>query len=84
MFFHFVHLKLNEVIVMQVQVWFDNVPHTRLDRGDKNGVLRKGNKLIFPGDGPQFIRGTDKYLDQISKVCFIFILSGFRVLFASI
>lgn len=50
------------------EVWFDNVPHTRLDRGDQNGVLRKGNKLIFPGDGPQFIRGTDKYLDQISKM----------------
>ncbi|KAH6782617.1 S-adenosyl-L-methionine-dependent methyltransferases superfamily protein, partial [Perilla frutescens var. frutescens] len=50
------------------EVWFDNVPHTRSDRGDQNAVMRKGDKLIFPGDGPHFIRGTDKYLDQISKM----------------
>ncbi|KAL1533562.1 putative methyltransferase PMT10 [Salvia divinorum] len=50
------------------EVWFDNVPHARLDRVNEGAVSRKGDKLVFPGDGPQFIRGTDKYLDQISKM----------------
>ncbi|XP_057795646.1 probable methyltransferase PMT10 [Salvia miltiorrhiza] len=50
------------------EVWFDNVPHTHLDKTNEDAVLRKGDKLVFPGDGPQFIPGTDKYLDQISKM----------------
>ncbi|KAG6432580.1 hypothetical protein SASPL_104161 [Salvia splendens] len=50
------------------EVWFDNIPHTLVDRVNKDPVLRKDDKLVFPGDGPQFIRGTNKYLDQISKM----------------
>ncbi|XP_047961197.1 probable methyltransferase PMT10 [Salvia hispanica] len=50
------------------EVWFDNVPHTRLDRENGGAVSRKGDKLVFSGDGPQFISGMDKYLDQISKM----------------
>ncbi|KAL3845482.1 hypothetical protein ACJIZ3_002885 [Penstemon smallii] len=46
------------------EVWFDNMPHTRLT-GHKKGqslVLRKDDKFIFQG-------GTTKeYLDQISKM----------------
>ncbi|CAK9138490.1 unnamed protein product [Ilex paraguariensis] len=51
------------------EVWFDNVPHTRLveDNGDQNWIARKEDKFIFLG-GTQFIRGADQYLDQISKM----------------
>ncbi|KAL8485402.1 hypothetical protein ACS0TY_027633 [Phlomoides rotata] len=52
------------------EVWFNNVPHTHLleDKGGQNGVSRKDGKIIFSGEGPQFIRGADRYLDQISKM----------------
>ncbi|KAL6962261.1 hypothetical protein U1Q18_037217 [Sarracenia purpurea var. burkii] len=50
------------------EVWFDNVPHTRLveDKGGQNWISRKNDKFIFPGGGTQFIHGADQYLDQIS------------------
>lgn len=53
-----------------MQVWFNNVPYTHLleDKGGQNGVSRKGDKIIFSGEGPQFIHGTNQYLDRISKV----------------
>ncbi|KAF5962110.1 hypothetical protein HYC85_003319 [Camellia sinensis] len=52
------------------EVWFDNVPHTRLveDKGGQNWISRKNDKFIFPGGGTQFIHGADQYLDQISKM----------------
>ncbi|GMP79557.1 hypothetical protein CsSME_00035046 [Camellia sinensis var. sinensis] len=56
--------------VKQLNVWFDNVPHTRLveDKGGQNWISRKNDKFIFPGGGTQFIHGADQYLDQISKM----------------
>ncbi|CAL5348468.1 unnamed protein product [Camellia sinensis] len=52
------------------EVWFDNVPHTRLveDKGGQNWISRKNDKFIFPGGGTQFMHGADQYLDQISKM----------------
>ncbi|KAI3464576.1 hypothetical protein Pfo_021239 [Paulownia fortunei] len=52
------------------EVWFDNVPHTRLveDKEGQNWISRKEDKFIFSGSGPQFIHGADQYLDQISKM----------------
>ncbi|CAL5417484.1 unnamed protein product [Camellia sinensis] len=56
--------------VKQLNVWFDNVPHTHLveDKGGQNWISRKNDKFIFPGGGTQFIHGADQYLDQISKM----------------
>ncbi|XP_059631733.1 probable methyltransferase PMT10 [Cornus florida] len=52
------------------EVWFSNVPHTRLveDKGGQNWISKKEDKFIFPGGGTQFIHGADQYLDQISKM----------------
>lgn len=55
-----------------LQVWFGNVPHTKLveDKGGQNWISVEKNKFKFPGGGTQFIHGADQYLDQISKVFF--------------
>lgn len=79
--FHLIELKLSKGNIMYVQVWFDNVPHASLDRGNQNAVSKKGDKLVFSRDGPQSIRDMDKYLDQISKVCCIIIVSRFMFYF---
>ncbi|CAJ1971943.1 unnamed protein product [Sphenostylis stenocarpa] len=52
------------------EVWFSNVPHTRLveDKGGQNWISIKNDKFVFPGGGTQFIHGADKYLDQISEM----------------
>lgn len=52
------------------EVWFSNVPHTRLveDKGGQNWISIKGDKFAFPGGGTQFIHGADQYLDQISQM----------------
>ncbi|EOY18091.1 hypothetical protein SCA6_000297 [Theobroma cacao] len=52
------------------EVWFSNVPHTRLvdDKGGQNWIARGKDKFKFPGGGTQFIHGADQYLDQISKM----------------
>ncbi|XP_062101043.1 probable methyltransferase PMT10 [Humulus lupulus] len=52
------------------EVWFSNVPHTRLvaDKGGQNWIAVKEDKFVFPGGGTQFIHGADKYLDQISEM----------------
>ncbi|WOL16559.1 putative methyltransferase PMT11 [Canna indica] len=52
------------------EVWFSNVPHTRLveDKGGQNWITRVKDKFKFPGGGTQFIHGADQYLDQISKM----------------
>ena len=53
-----------------LQVWFNNVPHTRLveDKGGQNWITRVKDKFKFPGGGTQFIHGADEYLDHINKV----------------
>ncbi|GAB4827505.1 hypothetical protein Ancab_034388 [Ancistrocladus abbreviatus] len=52
------------------EVWYDNVPHTRLveDKGGQNWITRDKDKFKFPGGGTQFIHGADQYLDQISQM----------------
>ncbi|XP_057531885.1 probable methyltransferase PMT10 [Amaranthus tricolor] len=52
------------------EVWFNNVPHTRLvqDKGGQNWISIKGDKFVFPGGGTQFIHGADQYLDQIAQM----------------
>ncbi|KAI4337873.1 hypothetical protein L6164_016240 [Bauhinia variegata] len=52
------------------EVWFSNVPHTRLveDKDGQNWISIKKNKFIFTGGGTQFIHGADKYLDQIATM----------------
>ncbi|KAK9270383.1 hypothetical protein L1049_025962 [Liquidambar formosana] len=52
------------------EVWFSNVPHTRLveDKGGQNWISVNKDKFIFPGGGTQFIHGADQYLDQISQM----------------
>ncbi|GJM92581.1 hypothetical protein PR202_ga09062 [Eleusine coracana subsp. coracana] len=51
------------------EVWFNNVPHTRLvdDKGGQNWITKVNDKFRFPGGGTQFIHGADQYLDQISQ-----------------
>ncbi|GMH26802.1 hypothetical protein Nepgr_028645 [Nepenthes gracilis] len=52
------------------EVWYSNVPHTRLveDKGGQNWIRRDKDKFKFPGGGTQFIHGADQYLDQISQM----------------
>ncbi|RCV28110.1 hypothetical protein SETIT_5G379900v2 [Setaria italica] len=52
------------------EVWFSNVPHTRLvdDKGGQNWITKAKDKFRFPGGGTQFIHGADQYLDQISQM----------------
>ncbi|KAM7270168.1 hypothetical protein ACFE04_029382 [Oxalis oulophora] len=52
------------------EVWFSNVPHSRLveDKGGQNWITRVKDKFRFPGGGTQFIHGADGYLDQISNM----------------
>ncbi|KAK7300754.1 hypothetical protein RJT34_11604 [Clitoria ternatea] len=52
------------------EVWYSNVPHTRLveDKGGQNWISREKDKFKFPGGGTQFIHGADQYLDHISKM----------------
>ncbi|XP_010067444.2 probable methyltransferase PMT11 [Eucalyptus grandis] len=52
------------------EVWYYNVPHTRLvdDKGGQNWITKVKDKFKFPGGGTQFIHGADQYLDQISQM----------------
>ncbi|XP_068333245.1 probable methyltransferase PMT10 [Pyrus communis] len=52
------------------EVWFSNVPHTRLvdDKGGQNWIRVEKDKFVFPGGGTQFIHGADEYLNQISDM----------------
>ncbi|CAO2172048.1 unnamed protein product [Urochloa humidicola] len=52
------------------EVWFSNVPHTRLadDKGGQNWITKAKDKFRFPGGGTQFIHGANQYLDQISQM----------------
>ncbi|KAF6170522.1 hypothetical protein GIB67_031930 [Kingdonia uniflora] len=52
------------------EVWFSNVPHTRLveDKGGQNWISKENDKFKFPGGGTQFIHGADQYLNQISEM----------------
>lgn len=67
-----VMLFANSVIKMVVwQVWFDNVPHSKLVeyKKDQNWVKKSSDYLVFPGGGTQFKDGVMHYVDFIEKVC---------------
>jgi len=61
----------NRLLWCIVQVWFANVPHTKLAevKGHQNWVRVSGEYLIFPGGGTQFTHGAMRYIDFIQKVC---------------
>ncbi|KAL2317192.1 hypothetical protein Fmac_031068 [Flemingia macrophylla] len=52
------------------EVWYSNVPHTRLveDKGGQNWISKGKDKFRFPGGGTQFIHGANQYLDHISEM----------------
>lgn len=53
-----------------MQVWYNNVPHTRLveEKGGQNMIVLDKDKLKFPRGGTQFIHGAYHYIDPISEV----------------
>lgn len=53
-----------------VQVWYSNVPHTKLVevKGHQNWVKVSGQYLTFPGGGTQFIHGALHYIDFLQQV----------------
>lgn len=53
-----------------LQVWYSNVPHTRLAeyKGHQNWVKVSGDYLLFPGGGTQFKNGALHYIDTIQQV----------------
>ncbi|XP_052196159.1 probable methyltransferase PMT27 [Diospyros lotus] len=51
------------------QIWYHNVPHTKLAevKGHQNWVKVTGEFLTFPGGGTQFIHGALHYIDFIQE-----------------
>ena len=58
------------VLLLVVQIWYSNVPHTQLVefKGHQNWVNISGEHLIFPGGGTQFKYGALHYIDFIQEV----------------
>lgn len=52
------------------QIWFVNVPHTRLAayKGKQNWVKVYDRYLTFPGGGTQFKFGALHYIDYLQQV----------------
>eukprot|EP00252_Welwitschia_mirabilis_P003493 TRINITY_DN13552_c0_g1_i2.p1 TRINITY_DN13552_c0_g1~~TRINITY_DN13552_c0_g1_i2.p1 ORF type:complete len:690 (-),score=101.99 TRINITY_DN13552_c0_g1_i2:169-2238(-) len=52
------------------EVWYNNVPHTRLveDKGGQNWIVLEKDKFKFPGGGTQFIHGANQYIDQMAQM----------------
>lgn len=55
---------------MFLQIWYHNVPHTKLAqvKGHQNWVKVSGDYLTFPGGGTQFKNGALHYIDVIQQV----------------
>ena len=55
---------------MLPQVWYTNVPHTKLVKikGHQNWVKVSGEYLTFPGGGTQFKHGALHYIEFIEQV----------------
>ena len=53
-----------------LQVWYSNVPHTKLVqiKGHQNWVKVSGEYLTFPGGGTQFKKGARHYIEFIEQV----------------
>lgn len=58
-----------------MQIWYYNVPHTKLAevKGHQNWVKVTGEYLTFPGGGTQFKHGALHYIDFIQEVRYIYI-----------
>ena len=56
------------------QIWYHNVPHTKLAevKGHQNWVKLTGEFLTFPGGGTQFIHGALHYIDFLQQVMIYF------------
>ena len=56
--------------IMIWQIWYHNVPHTKLAevKGHQNWVKVTGEFLTFPGGGTQFIHGALHYIDFLQQV----------------
>ncbi|PQQ18092.1 putative methyltransferase PMT3 [Prunus yedoensis var. nudiflora] len=52
------------------EVWKVNIPHTHLaqEKSDQNGMVVKGEKILFPGGGTHFHKGADKYIASIANM----------------
>ena len=52
-----------------MQIWYSNVPHTKLVevKGHQNWVKVSGQYLTFPGGGTQFIHGALHYIDFLEQ-----------------
>ena len=55
---------------MCFQIWFDNVPHSKLVeyKKDQNWVRKSDDYLVFPGGGTQFKDGVTHYINFIEQV----------------
>ncbi|TKY55860.1 methyltransferase PMT27 [Spatholobus suberectus] len=51
------------------KIWYHNIPHALLAdvKGHQNWVKLKGEFLIFPGGGTQFIHGALHYIDFLQQ-----------------
>ena len=56
--------------LLQIQIWYNNVPHPKLVeyKKDQNWVTRSGDYLVFPGGGTQFKDGVGRYIQFIEQV----------------
>lgn len=61
---------LNKFLILVLQIWYHNVPHTKLAevKGHQNWVKVDGEYLTFPGGGTQFKHGALHYIDFIQQV----------------
>lgn len=67
-----------------MQIWYYNVPHTKLAevKGHQNWVKVDGDHLTFPGGGTQFIHGALHYIDFIQQVIFIILSHAYLIIFS--
>ena len=67
---------------MFLQIWYANVPHTKLVqiKGHQNWVKVSGEYLTFPGGGTQFKNGALHYIDFIEQVSLHFTFNLIRYL----
>ena len=69
-------LWLKFLFRLTLQIWYYNVPHTKLAevKGHQNWVKVTGEYLTFPGGGTQFKHGALHYIDFIQDVSFFIAL----------
>jgi hypothetical protein len=69
----YVHSAYSRPSFFCLQIWYNNVPHTKLVqyKEDQNWVKVSGEYLTFPGGGTQFKHGALHYIDFIQEVTYI-------------